>query len=181
MAKNPFKLRSGNSPLFKRMGSSPAKQEVRNLTKQEIKNKMTMGHPPLVGGGSKLVKWGKKALKSMDLGTKTERLTALVEAGLGAGLISYLQSDEVREHVIGTQSKGPGDTIMRKKERKQRSIGENLVKTPIGTVPLGSEDIAGDRPHHYRKANIHIPVDKRESRGGVSLKNIWRELRNINE
>ena len=110
MAKNSFKLRSGNTTPFKQMGSSPVKQDEK-FYKASWRDRMSMKY----------------------------------------------------------KTRGP--------ERKRRSIGENLVKTPIGTVPLGSEDIAGDQQHPMDYAHINIPVDEREAYSEVSLKNLANRIK----
>ena len=138
--KSSFYLKSGNSPLFKHLGASPVKQEVRNLTKQEIKSKMKMGYPPLVGRKNilKHLRSGySKAgdfLHKMHHGTLSDPVQFVAES-VSTAAIGYGYYKGIAKPVGESFSKR-----RRQEDRKKRSTGENLIKTDKEDA-LGPEDM----------------------------------------
>jgi len=158
MAKNPFKLRSGNTPLFKSMGSSPYHKDDdddTNTKKKDDKNDYKYTKNTTVEGSN----------VSPGAQTAISALTSGLDAVYGTGKVKF--SNPV--------------TIAKEEEEEKNTIAQNIISNETKTGQMPDEDWkAGQAKAKESNEDLDALVAKRETLTKDSTE--WKENQNkINE
>ena len=112
--KSAFYMRSGNSPLFKTMGSSPAKESTYKSSqeiKQESKTARVKARGSETPGGRKVTKEEKSSIRDTKLSNKLARAEGLEAEGKGEKGFSWKEAGKSilrGEGLLGNIQSGMG-------------------------------------------------------------------------